>query len=136
MWGFLSEFWDSISSVADYPVEFFENIGKAVAGAIGNFFDFALHIINDIPILIGWITSNLWTLITPILNLFNFVITFIKKFFIFAFKTGNFENFWNIPPEIKDIFACIPYWNYFSIILGISILTILTISVIKKLERL
>ncbi len=36
--GFLGEFWDSITSATEGTVAFFQNIGLAVAGALGNIF--------------------------------------------------------------------------------------------------
>ncbi len=136
MWGFLEEFWDAITSVADYPIEFFQNIGKAVAGAVGNLFDYLLHLANDLPIFVGWIADNLWNLIGYILAPIEFVFHFLKKFFVEAFKNQEIEQIWEIPANIIEIFKAIPYWDYLTGFFGVLVLIFLAIKIIHKLEHI
>ncbi|GAI17084.1 unnamed protein product, partial [marine sediment metagenome] len=60
-WGFLGEFWDAITGATinawEYTADWFKQIGLAVAGAIGNLFDFLIHYINDLFVFLGWLFS-------------------------------------------------------------------------------
>lgn len=137
MWGFLGEFWNAITSVGDYTIEFFENIGKAVAGAIGSMFEFLIHHASDFIVFISWVFDNLWGLIAHILQPIKFVFHFLKKFFISVFNPGNDpEQIWAFSDEVIEVFDAIPYWDYFSVGVGAVLLLFIAFKVIKKLERI
>jgi len=137
MWGFLSEFWNAITSVGDYTIEFFENIGKAVAGAIGSMFEFLIHTASDFVIFVSWTFDNLWNLTGYILQPIKFIFHFLKKFFISVFTPENTpEQIWAFSDEVIDVFNSIPYWKYFSVGIGAVILLFIAFKVIKKLERI
>ena len=67
VWDYLSQFWDSIASVGEYPIAFFQNIGIAVAGALGGFFDFIFHNLSDFFLLLGWFGANIKSIFTSLL---------------------------------------------------------------------
>lgn len=82
MWGYLSEFWNSITAVADYPVEFFESIGNAVAGAVGGMFEDLIHHLYDVFNTTHWFLDSLKSLLTiafsPLVWVFNFFNGFVE----------------------------------------------------------
>ena len=107
-WGYLGEFWNSITQVGTYTIEWFENIGNAVAGALGNLFEFLNHSLSDVFIFGAWFFSTLGQLLIklwlPVNYVFNFISAFVEK----AFATPEPQNIWSFSSEITDIFEAIP----------------------------
>lgn len=116
MWGYLSEFWNAITEVIDYPVAWFQSVGNAVAGAIGGLFEDLTHHIYDIFYIARWFFYNLGTMLsttfTPLIWVFNFV----KGFFVSATMTAE-ELGIEIPTmnllsdNVKAVFQVVPYFN-------------------------
>jgi len=138
IWEYLSQFWDSIVAVGEYPIAFFQNIGIAVAGALGSFFDFIFHNISDVFILLGWFGSNIknifLSLLTPITYFFNV----LKFFFTTAFSTAPMPDptaTFTFSQPILDVFNTIPNWPIFSSVLGAGIILVIGISGIKLLLK-
>ena len=82
MWGYLEQFWNAITQVGDYTIEWFRNIGNAVAGAIGGMFDWLIHYVSDVFIFLGWLFSILKELIMTFLSPVAYTFNFLKSFTI------------------------------------------------------
>jgi hypothetical protein len=120
VWGYLNEFWNAISGVGDYTIEFFQSIGNAVAGAVGGLFEDLTHHIFDVFYFFGWLFDNLGILFGIIFKPLTWIFNFAKGFTTSAFATpeslniqlgaiGHFsENvmaFFNVIPHFNLIFA-------------------------------
>jgi hypothetical protein len=89
-------FWNSITSstasttsnAVTYGVDFFQNIGNAVAGAIGNIFLVPFHFLIDFGLALGWVFENLIKFFGYILMPFEFLITFFGVF-VQSIVAGN-----------------------------------------------
>ena len=120
MWGYLSEFWDAITSVGDYSVAWFQSVGNAVAGAIGGLFADLTHHFYDIFYIIRWFLSNLGDMFiiafTPLMWIFNF----IRGFFVSA--TSTMEELGIVVPEIDLMSGYVSIFfdsfPYFSLLLS------------------
>lgn len=120
MWGYLSEFWDAITSVGDYTIEWFQSVGNAVAGAIGGLFEDLTHHFYDIFYIIRWFLSNLGNMFiiafTPLTWIFNFV----RGFFVSA--TSSLEELGLVIPEMdlmsENVVAFFNIFPYFSLLLS------------------
>jgi hypothetical protein len=81
IFGFLVGFWNSITGVivgtASYPIAFFQNIGLAVAGAIGSLFLDLFHYFFDIFAVFAYLFSAFKLLIITFLSPFSFIWDFI-----------------------------------------------------------
>lgn len=77
VYNWLAQFWKSLTSVGDYTIEFFENIGNAVAGALGGVLEAVFHPVIDffysIWFLAEYIIAIFKNLLTPIIYIFNFL---------------------------------------------------------------
>jgi len=136
IWGYLSQFWDSIVSVGEYPIAFFQNIGIAVAGALGSFFDVIFHNLNDIFVFINWFGVNLKNIFVSILAPITYFFNVLKFFFGSAFGTPPPpEATFTFSQEILDIFQAIPNWPIFSSVLGAIIIFVIGLSGLKLLLR-
>lgn len=135
-WGFLTEFWNSITGLANYPIEFFENIGLAVAGALGNFFEAGVHIILDLAIVGQWLFNILALMIGKLILPIEYVFTFLKTFSTEAFKPVIPTELWQVPANIKSIFETLPYWDNLTVALGVAILLMIGVATIRKLTRI
>src|SRR3972149_2360010 len=125
--GYFAEFWDSIVSTivggTTYTVEFFENIGNAVAGALVMSLLQIAHPFVDIVLGVQYIFSGLFVLLTNLfvlpLFLYNFIISFIQDF-------GNYSSSLSWSSNITGVLSVIPFWPvisaFISILLLISIL--------------
>jgi len=135
-WGFLSEFWNLIVGVAEYPVEFFQNIGFAVAGALGNFFDTIFHSFNDIFVFFVWIAVALkaifLAIVAPVLYFFNV----LRWFFTTALGTPETAELTYIfEPQVLEVFDAIPHWKLISLILGAIVLLLAGVATLKLLLK-
>lgn len=138
MWGYLSEFWDSITEVGDYAVEWFESVGNAVAGAIGGLFDTLIHYIYDYIFLAWWFFENLANLFLILIRPLTWVFNFGRGFFSIGFKsaeqlgleTGDVAVFGD---DVWLVYDAIPYLSYIFLGLG-SIMGLMFLGfIIKKL---
>lgn len=131
-WGYLGEFWNAITGVGEYTVEWFQNVGNAVGGALGNLFEFVNHSLSDVFVFGGWFFSALGTLLgklwLPINYVFNFFSAFIEK----AFSTPQAQEIWSFSDEVMTVFEKIPYWNTMISVLGVCILVIVGVSILKQ----
>lgn len=134
-WGYLSEFWNAIIQVGDYTIEFFQSIGNAVAGAIGNLFDFLIHSLSDVFIFGGWFFSTLGLLFSKLWLPVNYIFAFFSSFVSKAFSTPIPQNIWGFNSEIMSVFQAIPYWNTIIAVLGVAILIIVAMSILRQFLR-
>jgi len=87
VWGYLNEFWDAITGVGEYTIEFFQSVGNAVAGAIGGLFEDLTHHFFDVFYFFGWLFYNLQNLFVIIFRPLTWIFNFVKGFTTSAFST-------------------------------------------------
>lgn len=141
MWDYLSQFWDAITGVvADagtYSIEWFQNVGNAVAGAIGGMFSWLIHYFNDFFIFLGWIFSILKELISvftlPVYYVFNFLKSFTTSAFSNPISPGVSYSF---SPGVMSVFESLPYWNVIISVLGVSVLIVIGVAIMKALLQI
>jgi len=135
IWDYLSQFWDKLTSstagAIEYGIDYFQNIGNAVAGAIGNFFDAIFHSINDFIVYIAWFFHSLFKIFILILAPFHFIIVFVKNFLIYAFQGSNADEIVLELSKQKEILNTIPYWDILSKVIFGSFVVFFTIQLIK-----
>lgn len=137
MWGFLTEFWDAITGVGEYTIEFFENIGLAVAGAIGNLFNYIIHYTNDFFIFLSWVFSALKELTLAITLPLSYIFTFLRGFIINSTQEPIIpEVSYKFTTSTMEIFETIPYWTTISITLGVGILIIGGIGILMLILKI
>jgi len=133
-WGFLGEFWNSITSQTlnawEYTTDWFKQIGLAVAGAIGSLFDFLIHYISDFFIFLGWLFSAIKELFLAILLPIGYITAFLKGLITNMIKTPIAPETPIITPETMGIFESLPYWAVLSQILGFCMIFIIGIGII------
>lgn len=135
-WGFLSEFWDLLTSVGGYAKEYFQNIGIAVAGAIGSFFDAIFHNLNDIFVFFAWLGVALKTIFLSIASPLLYFFNVLRWFFSTAFQ--NLPEPELIPvfaEEVLEVFNTIPHWELIGTILGSIVLLFVGIATLKLLLK-
>lgn len=136
VWDYLGQFWDLIISVGEYPVAYFQNIGVAVAGAIGGFFDVIFHNINDFFVIFVWLGVALKTIFLSLLTPITYFFNIIRWFFSTAFQTPSIpEVSFNFSAEILDVFNSIPYWSVLSSVLGAVVLMLAGVAMLKLLLK-
>jgi len=138
IWNYLSQFWDAIVSVGEFTVEFFESIGNAVAGAVGNLLEFLNHNASDIFVFAGWLFHNLKIVVEKLFLPIRYIYTYLKSFVSQAFMspTTSAKEIWSFPAQIMEVFQAIPYWTVFSTILGLGILIIIGVASLKHLRHI
>lgn len=116
MWSYLTQFWDSVSTTTlnawEYTTDWFQNIGNAVAGAIGGLFDFAIHSFNDLIVFIGWIGSILKEIVITFLLPLQYIFTFLRSFIVNSWRTPvepELSYTWNA--DILTTLGSIPYFS-------------------------
>jgi hypothetical protein len=140
-WGFLGEFWDIISSQTiggvEYTINWFKQIGLAVAGAIGGLFDYLIHAISDVFVFLGWLFSALKEIIMAMLLPLTYIFNFLKGFLTNAIKSPIVpETNYVFSTSTMSIFETIPYWNILTSILGVLILVITGFAIIRVISRI
>lgn len=140
IWDYLSSFWDLLVAVnvaeVVYPILWFQQIGNAVAGALGKFFDVIFHNINDLFVFISWLFASLKTIFGALLSPINYIITIIRFFFATAFGTpADPIATYTFSPEILAVFNAVPNWAVISGIIGALIVLIAGISIFRLILR-
>jgi len=136
VWDYFSQFWDLIVEVGSYPVEFFQNIGLAVAGAIGSFFDVIFHNINDIFVIVVWLGISLKTIFLSITSPVVYFFNVVRWFFATAFQTPQLpEASYTFSQEVLEVFNTIPNWSVISIVLGAVVLMLGGVAILKLLLK-
>jgi hypothetical protein len=140
MWGYLQEFWAQLQTITtnawEYPASWFESVGNAVAGAVGNLFGFVLHFINDIGVLIGWIGTTLTAMFLLFFLPLQYIFLFLKNFFISAFSAPvSPEHFYTFSPEILGVFNAIPFWQDVGFALGVALGVLFVFFVLKTILK-
>jgi len=136
VWGYLNQFWDLIVAVGEYPIEFFQNIGLAVAGAIGSFFDVIFHNINDVFVIVVWLGVELKTIFLAIISPVVYFFNIVRWFFATAFQTPELpEVSYTFSQEILDVFNTIPQWSVISLVLGAIVLMLGGVAILKLLLK-
>lgn len=140
MWGFLDEFWDSIASstisAGVYSIDWFENIGLAVAGAVGNLFSSLLHSLNDLFVFLGWFFVLIKNLIDIFLLPLTFIFTFLKAFFNSAFSAPIDFTGVSWDSGVLAIFQSLPLWNELMAVLVAGISIILLFFILRQFRAL
>jgi len=136
-WGYLSEFWDAIVEVGEYPVDYFESIGNAVAGAIGGFFSNLIHHIYDVFYFFRWFAENLTDTITSIFSPLDWIFHFLKGFRAGIGSTPTTEPIdWTFQNDILGVFSdVLPYWNFFLWSIGAGIGILIIFFILKRLSQ-
>jgi len=140
-WGYLGEFWDSVNSTTlnawEYTEGWFQNIGNAVAGALGNLFNFINHNVSDLFVFLGWFFSNLSFIFGQLISPIKYLFTFSKFFFGVALdEPSTTTEIWSFSTTTISVFDAIPYWSEISIVLAIAILLIFGIAILKLFTRI
>jgi hypothetical protein len=135
-WGFLGEFWDSVASSTlnawEYTTGWFQNIGLAVAGALGSLFDYLIHSISDFFVFMGWIFSAIKELALAIVLPINYTGSFLRAFVSNAVKSpATPEASYVFSTSTMSIFETLPYWDILGTTLGICLLVIGGIAIVK-----
>jgi len=145
MWGYLSEFWSSITQVVieagTYTIDWFQSVGNAVAGAIGGLFEDLIHHFYDIFYAVQWLLDGLQNFFSIIFSPVVWTLNFGKGFITSAFSSPEelgleIGDVGEISGSVFAFFSAIPYFNYIflglSAILGLFFLII----IIKKLSAM
>lgn len=116
MWGYLSEFWDSVVEVGGYSVAWFQSLGNAVAGAIGGIFEDLTHHFYDIFYIAQWFLSNLGEILLTVFTPLTWIFNFVKGFFVSATMTLEqlgieTPEFTLLTDNVKAVFEVVPYLN-------------------------
>jgi hypothetical protein len=141
IWGYLSEFWDSISDVVvggvTYSIDWFKGIGNAVAGAVGSLFDDLIHHFYDIFYAFHYLLENLGIFFTTIFKPIVYFFYLLKGFFTASFiKPEETDIAWSFGSEIMDVFLAIPYWSVFMFALGGGVSILIIIFIFKRLSAI
>lgn len=137
MWGYLLEFWDAIIQVGDYTIEWFEQIGNAVAGAIGGLFEDLIHHIYDVFYIAEWFLDNLSQMLATAFRPLSWIFNFVRGFFVSA--TLSIEDLGIELPElsvftgnVKEIFENFPYMNLLLTGIGGALGIFIVVAIIRK----
>lgn len=129
---YFTQLWNKITAVAEYPIEFFQNIGDAVGGAIGGFFTELIHVITDLGIFFLYLfqvaKSVFLIIINPLIYLVTLIYTFITNLFEFEF---TYEQPIEISQTAQDILEMIPYWSTLSSVIGAIFLFLIGFKIFK-----
>lgn len=145
IWGYLFEYWDEITgavastteNLISYPIEFFQNIGNAVGGAIGSIFDGFFHTFSDITLFFSWAGDMLGAIFSKLALPFTFIYSFFKNIYSFGFATPpEPELTYVFATSTMEVFEAIPYWSTISMVLGVGLIIFTGLAVFKLIIRI
>ena len=136
IFGYLSEFWDSITEATEGTIEFFQSIGNAVAGAIGQIFLLPLKIIFDffwtLKILFDIFYNLLEISFSIIVNFLVFIGNIIKEIFNY---TPSGENIVVFDNSTIVIIKSIPLFSTLLSVISYSLVALMIFSILKTLRH-
>lgn len=140
IWDYLHQFWDLLVAVnvgsVEYPILFFQQIGLAVAGALGQFFDVIFHNINDVFVLFAWIGGAFKNIFLSLLSPITYFFNILRFFFASAFGSpAQAEVSYTFSAEILEVFNSIPNWTTISLVLGAVVLFVCGVGMLRLLLR-
>jgi len=144
-WFYLSEFWDQITEVfsttsenlVSYPVAFFQNIGNAVAGALGNIFDTFFHTFSDLTLFFSWSGEMLGKILYKLGSPFVYIFNFLKNAFSIGFSTPDTPDLtYTFSTSTLAVFDSIPYWTTMTTILGVAFTLFVGIAIFKLFTKI
>lgn len=145
MWGYLSEFWNSITQVVveagTYTIDWFESVGNAVAGAIGGLFEDLVHHLYDVFYSVQWLLDGLQNFFSIIFSPVVWALNFGKGFITTAFASPDelgleIGEVGEISASVFAFFDAVPYFNYILVGAGACLGLFFLIVVIKKLSTM
>jgi len=144
-WDYLSAFWDQITgavastteNLISYPVSFFQNIGNAVAGAIGQIFDTLFHTFSDIFVFGAWTGEMVGAIFSKLTLPFQFVYNFFKNIYSYGFATPSDPDItYTFSTSTMAVFETIPYWSTLIMILGIALVLVVGLGIFKLITKI
>jgi len=138
MIGYLSEFWDSITQVVvaagTYTTAWFESVGNAVAGAVGNMLLPFLQYFVDTYLGVAWIMDNLGSLIGSFLLPIKYIYIYLSAYFS-TIVNVEAQNLWTQDTQILTFVKTIPYFNTIGITIYGLIIFLSAWFLLRKLNR-
>ena len=141
IWGYLAEFWNAITQVGDYTVEWFQSIGNAVAGAIGGLFEDLTHHFYDIFYFVRWFFDNLGEVFSNAFTPLTWIFNFVKGFFVSA--TMSLADLGIEIPEMtlisentQTVLEAVPYLNLLLTAIAGVFGLMLIIFIVKKASKI
>jgi len=144
-WDYLSSFWDQITGAVasttenwiSYPVSFFQNIGNAVAGALGQIFDTFFHTFSDIFIFGAWAGGMIGNIFLKLTLPFQFVYNFFKNIYSYGFATpSDPEITYTFSTSTMAVFEAIPHWSTITMILGVGLVLVIGLGIFKLITKI
>lgn len=136
IFGYLSEFWNSVSSTTlnawEYTSDWFYNIGNAVAGAVGNLFDYIIHYLTDTLVFVSWLAHNLGFILGQLLAPIKYLFAFSSSYFSSAFSSPiEPEEFVGFSSTTSTFINSLPYWNEIMIAVVVMIFIVAGVGILK-----
>lgn len=137
VWDYLAQFWDAVVAVTvggvEYTVGWFQAIGNAVAGAVGNLFEFLIRGFSDFIVFLGWSGEMLGDIFGAIISPLNFIFLFFKSFFVSLSSSPYVPDFTLFDHRYFDV---IPYFSVISGVLAMCFILYITFTAIKHLTHI
>lgn len=128
---YLLQFWNAITSAAVGTIEYFQSLGNAVAGAIGNVVLTPAHYVVDFFLVLSFLFENLRIVFYSILLYLNYIFIYFKEVITKIDFSTAANPFAVLPTDAITFFNSIPYFSTFT---GVIIAGVMAIALIKILE--
>jgi hypothetical protein len=138
MWGYLAEFWEAIQEVGDYSIIWFQQVGNAVAGAIGGLFEDLVHHIYDLFYIAEWFLSNLSDMFLIAFKPLVWIFNYVKGFFASAGSTIaelglELPEVEVLTDDVLSAFNSIPYFSLLITGIGGALALLVVAFIFKKI---
>jgi len=140
MWNYFADFWNAITSQVvggvEYTIGYFQQIGNAVAGALGQFFNETFHLATDFFAFFNYLAISLKQIFLAIISPVNYIFTILRNVYSISFSTPPApEITTTFSPGVLSVFQSIPHWGLISSTLGVAISLVLGVATIKLLLK-
>lgn len=133
---YLSQFWDAIAAATEGTIEWFESVGNAVAGALGNLLFYPLQAIFDILLAVAYLFNLLWHFLVFLFKPILFLGAFIVNAFLGIFQPVEPEDIFGGVDFTAAIafFEALPFWSLFVLTITGALWILLFIKTMKSLK--
>ena len=134
IWQFFNNLWNSITAAGGYTIEFFQNIGRAVGGALGDFFSNLIHAVLDLGVLVMIlfeVSKNIFlALLKPVLWIFTFLYQFFSNIINFNF---TYQSSISLDSRVMTVINAIPAFSTLSLVIVVAFYILILFKIFKLL---
>jgi len=136
IFGYLSQFWNSVTSATTDTVAWFQSVGNAVAGALGNLVLIPFRGLFEVILALGWTIVQIVHLVGVIFSPIVFLGIYLYKVSVSFFFTPVTTNLFTLDTSVMTFITAFPLMAIMFVVLTGLLYVVTAISIFTKMVNL